>query len=120
LAEHRPDVLQPLALDAPPDGVEHLSLHVLCVHNSVRTHTARQARREPAGPGADVGYVGAVGDAERVHDLIRLLPGGTIGRFEQPEILRRKQLAVTRWRGRLLRARIGGRKHEQRESQWQA
>jgi hypothetical protein len=64
--------------------------------------------------------MGTVGDAERVHDLIRLLPGGTIGGFEQPEILRWEQLTVPRRCGRLLC--VWGDRHErqERQSQWQA
>ena len=43
--------------------------------------------REPAAAGAEIGDDRAVGDLQRVHDQIGLLPLIAIGRFEQPEIL---------------------------------
>ena len=55
--------------------------------SAVRPDAAREPDREPAAAGAEVGDDRAVGDAERVHDLIGLLPLLAIGRFEQAEIL---------------------------------
>ena len=75
-------------LQSPVDRLDHLRLNVLRVHQAVRSHAPRQANREPAAAGAEIRDHGAVGDAERVHDQIGLVPLVAIGRFEQAEILR--------------------------------
>ena len=75
------------------DGFDHLRLHVLGVHDPVWPDAAREPQREPAAPGAQIGDDRTVRDAERVHDLIGLLPGLTIGGVEQAEILGREQAA---------------------------
>ena len=88
------DVLQPFALDAPLDRLEHLALHVLRVDDAIGADASRQMNREPARACADVGDLRSVGDVQHVHDLFRLLPCGAVGAFEESEIDRWKQAAV--------------------------
>jgi hypothetical protein len=115
-AEHGADVTQVLALDAASDRLDHLPLNVLGVDDAVRADSAREVHREPAACCADLRDDGALGDEERVHDLIRLLPLLAIGRFEESQIERVEQIPrrprlFRRNRGGLppcLRRRIGG------------
>src|SRR5262249_15454562 len=51
-----------------------------------------ELHREPAAAGAEIGDRRSFGDAQRVHDLLGLLPVLPIRRFEQTEILRLKKL----------------------------
>ena len=55
---------------------------------------ACEAHGEPPRTGADVGDDRGLGDPERIHDLIGVLPDVPIGCFEEAEILRWKQAAV--------------------------
>ena len=93
-AKSRLHVLQALTGDPAADRLEHLPLHVLREHHAVRSDAASQMDREPAGAGADVCDRRAVRDAERIHDLVGLLPRLPVGSFEQPEILGREQPAM--------------------------
>src|SRR5207237_285221 len=86
-AEHRPHVEKVFALDALPDRFDHRALDVLRVHDSIWTDAASEVQCEPAAAGTDVRDDRSIRDAERVHDLLRLLPLVAIRRFEQPEIL---------------------------------
>ena len=54
--------VQVLALHAPADRLEHLRLDVFGVDEAVRADAAREAEREPAAAGAEVGDDRAVGD----------------------------------------------------------
>ena len=81
-AEHGAYVLQPFALHAAADRFDHLRLDIFGVHEAIGSHAARQANGEPSAAGAQVRDDGALGDLERVHDLIRLLPQLAIGRIE--------------------------------------
>src|SRR5690606_872577 len=85
LPEHRPYVLQLLTFDAPLDGLEHLRLDVFGVDDAVRADTAREANREPAAAGAEVGDARAFGDAQGVHDLFGFLPRIALGPFRSEE-----------------------------------
>jgi hypothetical protein len=114
--EHRADVPQVLALHAAGDRFDHLPLNVLGIDDAVRADAAREVHREPAPGRADFRDDGALGDEERVHDLIRLLPLLAIGRFEEPQVERIEQVAVRpglvrrsrRDRPRSRRLQIGG------------
>ena len=53
---------QTLALHAALDRIEHQTLHVLRVDQSLRPDALREPDREPPGAGADVGDRGSVGD----------------------------------------------------------
>ena len=89
-AEHRHDVAQPFVLHAAADRFDHQRLDVFGVDHAVRSDAPREPDREPAAAGAEVGDDRAVGDLQRIHDQIRLLPLVAVGRFEQAEILRRE------------------------------
>ncbi len=69
-------------------------LDVLGVDAPVRADALGEPQREPAAGGAELGDLRAFSDADRVHDLIGLLPLIAIGRLEQPEILRAEQTGV--------------------------
>ena len=102
---YRSHVLKTLALHPPFDRVEHQMLHVLRVDQSIRSDLLCEPDREPPCAGADVGNCGSVGDPDRVHDLVGLLPDGAVRPLEQSEIHRGKQTSMTRWRRR--RWRLG-------------
>jgi hypothetical protein len=72
--EHGTHVLQPFALYAAPNRLDHLRLNVLGKDEPVRPDSVREVDREPPIPGGDIGNDGAFGDEQRIHDLIRLLP----------------------------------------------
>ena len=93
-AQQRSDVRQVLALRAPADQLDHLRLDVLGVHDAVRADAAGELDREPAAARPEIGDDGAVGDPSVVHDQFGRLPLIAIGRFEQPEILRREQAVL--------------------------
>jgi hypothetical protein len=76
------------------DRREHFLLDIDGVDDSIRTNTTREANREPAAAGTDVANDRGVGDAELVHDFVRVLPHVAIGGFEEPEVLRREQSSV--------------------------
>ena len=64
LAEHRLHVQQSLGRHSARNRREHLRLHVLGVDRAIGPDAPRQANREPAGAGADVGNDRCLGDAE--------------------------------------------------------
>src|SRR5690606_22681367 len=113
LPEHRPYVLQLLTFDAPLDGLEHLRLDVFGVDDAVRADTAREANREPAAAGAEVGDARAFGDAQGVHDLFGFLPRIAVGPFERAEIFRWEEPAVP---GAILRSGAACR-HQEHEDE---
>src|SRR5438874_10264380 len=90
--QHGPDVLETFAADAAPNGFDHLPLDIFRVDEAVGTDAARELDGEPSRARADVGDLRAVGGAERVHDLIRLLPCGAVGAFEKAEVLGREKM----------------------------
>jgi hypothetical protein len=90
-AEHRPHVAEVLPLRAPFDRIDHGWLDVLGVHEPVRADAACEPDGEPAARRANFGDDRAVGDVQRVHDLIRLLPLVAVGRFEKTEVERSEE-----------------------------
>ena len=80
---------------------------------AVRSDPAREPRREPAATGADVGDRRAFGDVQRIHHLIRLLPGFAIRRLEQADVLRREEAGPAR--GLLRRSLLLRRQMRQRD-----
>ena len=85
-AEHRSHVAQILPLSPPLDRIDHRRLDIFRVDEPVRPDTAGEPDREPAAGSADLGDHRAVGDVQRVHDLIGLLPLIAIRRLEESEI----------------------------------
>src|SRR5262249_14919087 len=75
----------------------------------VRSDPPREAQREPSARGAELGHHSTFGNADRVHDLLRLLPLVAIRRLEQPEILRLEQTPLGLRLGRAPSALLGGR-----------
>src|SRR5690606_16799724 len=98
--ENRLDVREALVGYPLRDRINHLPLDVFGVDAPVGADAPRQADREPAAAGADVGYPRSVGNPERIHDPIGLLPFVAVGTLENTEILRRKQPSVCRSLGR--------------------
>lgn len=94
--QHGPNVPQSFALHPSSDRFGHLPLNVLGVHEPIRSDPPGQPNGEPSSPGTKIRDDRTVGNRERVHDLIRPLPGVTIRRFEEPEILREKQAPMPR------------------------
>src|SRR5439155_12716269 len=113
-----------LALHAPADRFDHLRLNVLGVDEPVRTDSRRETQREPAAGRPELRDHGAFRDAQRVQNLIRLLPFFAIRRFEQSQILRSEETAFrlrcldrTGWSGgtRSLEGRKGREGRSERE-----
>ena len=112
-----PDVLQVLALHAPADAPR--SSAAGCLRRRRRRSARRAARaacvNQPP-PAPRSATTDAVGDPQRVHDLIGLLPLVAIGRFEQPEILRREQSALAASAAALRRLRRQRRRRQARRA----
>jgi len=66
--------------------------------DAVRPDAPGETDGEPAASGTEVGDDSAVGDAERIHDLIGFLPGVAIRCLEQAEVRRQEQTPVPRLR----------------------
>lgn len=96
--EHRAHVLLPLALEAAADRFDHLRLNVFGINEPVRSDPAREPNGEPSAAGAEVGDDRALGNEQRVHDLVRFLPELAIGRLEETEILRLEQVRLRLFR----------------------
>ncbi len=90
-AEDCSHVAQILPLRAPFDRVDHRRLDIFRVDEPVRPNAPRQPHREPTACRADLGDDRSVGDVQRVHDLIGLLPLIAIGCFEQTEVQGREK-----------------------------
>src|SRR5204863_9168725 len=82
------------ALDAAPDRFEYFFLDVFRVDHAVLIQAMREPDGEPAAACADFADERAVGNLQRVHDLIRLLPLLAIGAFEDSQVQRREQAAA--------------------------
>src|SRR5205085_8190917 len=81
-AKHRPHILQSLALHPALNRLDHLRLDVFRVNPTVGPDRAGEPHREPAAAGAEIGDAAAFADEERVHDLVRTLPGIAVRSFE--------------------------------------
>ena len=123
-AEDGTDVRQVFHLHPLADDLQHRRLDVFGVHDAVRSDAPRDVEREPGAARPQIGDDRSVRDAERIHDLLGLLPLIAIGGVEQAEIVGLEELALRRtrlgrigWRGRKSRKNGTVGQQQQREQE---